>query len=138
LIDLSEDSQYPPISRNIIKGKEFFSYQNWKKRQKAQPKGSENPILGMVGLGDRQGRGVKCGHVFEGLSLYKAGLRKDDIITQFGEKRVKAFTDISKQLSHLLPNQHIDVTYLRGWAFRTHYGLLLVSPSFTLPLPFGS
>ncbi|GEO11963.1 PDZ domain-containing protein [Segetibacter aerophilus] len=73
---------------------------------------SNKAMLGVVT--SRSDDGVKVTDVTKESGADKAGLKKDDVITKVGDKKVEEPADLIKAIAGLSPNDKVDITYKRN------------------------
>jgi serine protease Do len=73
---------------------------------------SNKALLGVIT--SRSDDGVKVTDVTKESGAEKAGLKKDDIITKVGDKKVEEPADLIKAIAGQKPNDKVDITYKRN------------------------
>lgn len=73
--------------------------------------GSNRAFLGVVS--EKTEKGVKITSVQKESAAEKAGLKKDDIITQIGDTRIESSDDLFAAVGKYKPEEKVTVTYLR-------------------------
>jgi serine protease Do len=75
------------------------------------PFGSNRAFLGVVT--EKNEKGAKITSVEKESAAEKTGLRKDDIITQVGDKKIENSEDLYDAVGQYKPDEKVTITYLR-------------------------
>lgn len=76
------------------------------------PFGTNKALLGVITTKDE--KGAKVSEITKESPAEKAGLQKDDIITQVGKVKIHDANDLYKEIGHYSPGDTVSVTYLRN------------------------
>ena len=79
----------------------------------SKPKTARKAATGSIPDFSYQGEGVKISSVIEGSPGEKAGLRKDDIITVFGDEKIGDLMEYSNALKKYQPGDVVEMIILR-------------------------
>lgn len=69
-------------------------------------------MLGVNTTTEDKGAGIES--VSKGSAAEKAGLKKDDIITKIGDKKIESADDVTEIIHAHKPGDKVDITYLRN------------------------
>jgi serine protease Do len=72
---------------------------------------AKRPMLGVTTEGNDKGAEVKSVNKESGAE--KAGLKKGDVITNIGGKKIESSDDVSETVRALKPGDNVEITYLR-------------------------
>jgi serine protease Do len=72
---------------------------------------SNRAMLGVTTEGTSRGAEVKS--VVEGSAADKAGIRKGDVITRIGNRKIESSDDVTEMIRERKPGDKVDVSYLR-------------------------
>lgn len=94
--------KFGTVQRAIIgiRGSDVSSYIDSEKDK------GNNPDLGTVD-------GVYVAEVEDGSSAYEAGLKKGDVITSIGGRRINKMAELQEEISKRKPGDKVSITYLR-------------------------
>jgi serine protease Do len=88
------------------------SFRMFDNRGEFAPARSNKAVLGVVtGKADD---GARITSITKESAAEKAGLQKDDVITQVGSKKIEDPDDLVESISNYKPNDKVDITYKRN------------------------